>query len=156
MFKHTAYTLLLALISLNDDHVLKSTTYSGKTAEPRWESSSSSMVKPLQLTCRQRKQDRGRRHKQTGEKGEMWSQRGHFHWCVSSILPVQKALWEPVHWGGHWCVSSRNDAALRYLPGSSRPSHCPSYLDLEEAVKHRHEKLGQTEGTARKHLDLCG
>lgn len=33
-----------------DHNVLTWNTYSGKTADPRWESSSSSMVKPLQLT----------------------------------------------------------------------------------------------------------
>lgn len=48
------------------------TTYSGKTADPRWESSSSSMVKPLQLTWRQETEEgtgeerQTRRHKQTG------------------------------------------------------------------------------------------
>lgn len=33
-------------------------SYSGNTADPRWESSSSSMVKPLQLTCGHRKTGR--------------------------------------------------------------------------------------------------
>lgn len=48
---------------LNDDDMLTWTTYSGKTADPRWESSSSSMVKPLQLTWShkggEKKQERG-------------------------------------------------------------------------------------------------
>lgn len=45
--------------TLNDDHVLMCTTHSGKTADPRWESSSSSMVKPLQFTWRHKdKQER--------------------------------------------------------------------------------------------------
>lgn len=39
--------------ALNDDDMLAA--YSGKTADPRCESSSSSMVKPLQLTWREKK-----------------------------------------------------------------------------------------------------
>ncbi len=38
---------------LSDDDVVAWTTYSGKIADPRWESSSSSMVKPLQFTWRE-------------------------------------------------------------------------------------------------------
>ncbi len=49
---------------LNDDEVLTWTTYSGKTADPRCESSSSSMVKPLQLTWRHKE-----RKKKTQERG---------------------------------------------------------------------------------------
>lgn len=45
---------------MNDD-VLTWTTYSGKTADPRWDSSSSSMVKPLQLTWRHKEKTQERK-----------------------------------------------------------------------------------------------
>lgn len=73
-------------------------------------------------------------------------------WLKSSqILPVQRAQWEPGHQGGHWCVWSRNGAELLCQPGSSPPSHCPSYPDLQEATKQeikgekRHKKVGRIE-----------
>lgn len=54
---------------LNDGDVSTRTTYSGKTADPRWESSSSSMVKPLQLTWRhEEKKTWGRRRDGASQK----------------------------------------------------------------------------------------
>lgn len=32
--------------------------YSGKIADPKWESSSSSIVKPLQLTCGEKREEK--------------------------------------------------------------------------------------------------
>lgn len=59
----------------------------------------------------------------------------------SFFLPVQRVQWEPDRRGGHWCVWSRSGAELQCLFGSSHPSHCPSYLNLEKTMDRQKNRV---------------
>lgn len=61
--------------------------YSGNIADPRWESSSSSIVKPLQLTCGEKG---GQRKKKEPAEASVWIE------IISVIFDLQQINWEEV------------------------------------------------------------
>ena len=77
-----------------------SATYSGKTADPKCESSSSSMVKPLQFTWRQKREkelEKGARKQvevQCGNTGgQCYDNQHHPPLCYDASSTVEEKIW---------------------------------------------------------------
>lgn len=68
-------------------------------------------------------------------------------------LPVQTAHWEIDYQAGHLCVWSKSDGAQECPPGSSHPSHCPTYLGLKDTTGTDKETDWKDKGTTRRQED---
>lgn len=65
---------------------------------------------------------------------------------------MQTAHWEIDYQAGHLCVWSKSDGAQECPPGSSHPSHCPTYLGLKDTTGTDKETDWKDKGTTRRSI----